>query len=145
MARRRKKRASYKRTRSRRMGAVKSQIMDIVGVAAGAAAGRIVASKLFPNMDEKLKNAAVIALGAFVFPRIVKGAIGANIGTGMVAAGSLGLLQNFNVIGAITDVLEVPVNVGAIEDNISVISGDNSVMAGDLSVMAGAEEEDYVY
>lgn len=144
MARRKKRKVSYRRS-GRRMGAVKSQIMDIVGIAAGAAAGRIVASKLFPNMDEKIKNVAVIALGSFVFPKLVKGGLGANIGTGMVAAGSLGLLQNFNVIGAINDVLEVPVNVGAVEDNISLISGDNSVMAGDIPVLAGAEEEDYVY
>lgn len=142
---RRKKRTSRRRGRSRKMGAVKTQIMDIVGIAAGAAAGRIVASKLFPNMDEKIKNVAVIALGSFVFPRIVKGSIGANIGTGMVAAGSLGLLQNFNVIGAINDVLEVPVNVGAVEDNISLISGTENVMAGDIPVLAGAEEEDYMY
>ena len=140
MARRKKRKVS--RRRSRRMGAAKSQIMDIVGLAAGAAAGTIVASKLFPNIDEKIKNAGVIAIGAFLMPKVLKGAMGQNLGNGMIAAGSIGLLKSFNVIGAVSDVLDVPVMVGAVEDNISLISGTDNVMAGDdIAVLAGAEEE----
>lgn len=143
MARRKKRKASYRR-RSRKMGAaaVKNKAMDIVGIAAGAAIASIVTSKLFPNMNEKIKNAAVIGLGAFLMPRVLKGAMGENLGNGMIAAGSIGLLKNFNVLGRITDVMEVPVTFGAVEDNISLISGTDSVMAGDdLAVLAGSEEE----
>lgn len=144
MARRKKRKVSRRRS-SRRMGAVKGQLMDIVGLAAGAAAGTIVATKLFPNMNEKLKHAGVIAIGAFLMPKVIKGAMGQNLGNGMIAAGSIGLLKNFNVIGAVSDMLEVPVMVGQVEDNISLISGTDSVMAGDdIAVLAGAEE-DYDY
>jgi hypothetical protein len=149
---RRKKRKATSRRRSRRMGAVKNQLMDAVTLTAGAVAGTIVASKLFPNIDEKIKNAAVIGIGAFLMPKVLKGAIGQNLGNGMIAAGGLGLLKSFNVIGAVSDMLEVPVQIGAVEDNISLISGTDSVMAGDrvmagddLSIMAGVDEEEYGY
>jgi len=139
---RRKKRKATSRRRSRRMGAAKGQIMDIVTLAAGAAAGTIVASKLFPNIDEKIKNAAVIGIGAFLMPKVLKGATGQNIGNGMIAAGSIGLLQNLKVLGAVSDMLEIPVMVGAVDNNISLISGTDGVMAGDdLAVMAGSDEE----
>lgn len=140
---RRKKRSSRKR--SRRMGATKmtGQLMNIVGLAIGAGAGKIVATKLFPNMDEKIKNVAVVGLGAFLFPKLIKGGMGQNIGAGMVASGTLGLLENFKVIQGVNDYLQIPVSVGAIDDNISVISGMDNVMAGDeLAVLAG-EDEDY--
>ena len=143
MARRKKRKVS--RRRSRRMGAAKGQIMDIVGIAGGAAIATILTSKLLPNLDSKIKNAAVIGVGAFLMPRVLKGAMGQNLGNGMIAAGSIGLLKEFNVIGAINDVMDVPVMVGAIDDNISLISGTDNVMAGDdIAVLAGSEE-DYDY
>jgi hypothetical protein len=156
MARRKK---SYKksgsRRRSRGMGAVSGNLMNIVGLVAGAAAGRIVATKLLPNIDSKIKNAGVIALGAFVFPKLIKGGLGSSIGAGMVAAGGLGVMQDFNVIGAIEDTLSIPLTVGEVPEDISLIAGDNDVMAGDndvmagdydsLSVMAGMEEEEEDY
>ena len=58
---RRKKRShkkSYsKRRRSSGMGAMGGGLMNIVGLVAGAAAGRIVATKLLPKIDSKIKNA----------------------------------------------------------------------------------------
>jgi hypothetical protein len=142
MARRKK---SYKKTRSRRrsrgMGAVSGNLMNIVGLVAGAAAGRIVATKLLPNIDSKIKNAGVIALGAFVFPKLIKGGLGSSIGAGMVAAGGLGVMQDFNVIGAIEDTLSIPLTVGEVPEDISLIAGDNDVMAGDNDVMAGDFDE----
>jgi hypothetical protein len=144
MARRKKRKVS--RRRSRRMGAAKGQIMDIVGIAGGAAIATILTSKLLPNLDSKIKNAAVIGVGAFLMPRVLKGAMGQNLGNGMIAAGSIGLLKEFNVIGAINDVMDVPVMVGAIDDNISLISGTDNVMAGDeIAVLAGSEEDEYDY
>jgi hypothetical protein len=144
MARRKKRKVS--RRRSRRMGAAKGQIMDIVAIAGGSAIATILTSKLLPNLDSKIKNAAVIGVGAFLMPRLLKGAMGQNLGHGMIAAGSIGLLKDFNVIGAVEDILDVPVMVGAVDDSISLISGTDSVMAGDdLSVLAGSDEEDYDY
>ena len=115
--------------------------MNAVGIVAGAAIGRIVANKLLPNLDSKLKNAGVIAIGAIAMPKLVKGDLGSSIGAGMVAAGGIGLLTDFQVIGAIEDTLSLPLTVGAVDENLSVIAGDG-VMAGDVSVIAGMEDDD---
>jgi len=123
------------------MGAVSGAMTNAIGIVAGAAIGRIVANKLLPNLDSKIKNAGVIAIGAIAMPKLVKGAWGSSIGAGMVAAGGIGLLSDFNVIGAIEDTLSLPLTVGAVEENLSVIAGDN-VMAGDISVIAGMDEDD---
>jgi len=141
---RRKKQSKKRSVRRRRssMGAASGAVMNAVGIVAGAAIGRIVANKLLPNLDSKIKNAGVIAIGAIVFPKLVKGALGSSIGAGMVAAGGIGLLSDFQVIGAIEDTLSLPMTVGNVDDNLSVIAGDDSVMAGDVSVIAGMEDDD---
>lgn len=141
---RRKKRKSYSR-RSRRMGAVGgTKLMDMLAVVGGAAAAGLLSQRLFPTMDEKIKNVAVVGVGSFLIPKVVKGSLGNALGMGMVAAGGLGLLRNFNVIQGVEDTLEIPVSVGEVEDNISVIAGDDSVMAGDddLAVLTGDDEDE---
>jgi hypothetical protein len=140
---RRKKQSKKRSVRRRRssMGAASGAVMNAVGIVAGAAIGRIVANKLLPNLDSKLKNAGVIVIGAIAMPKIVKSDLGASIGAGMVAAGGIGLLTDFQVIGAIEDTLSLPLTVGAVDENLSVIAGDG-VMAGDVSVIAGMEDDD---
>jgi hypothetical protein len=144
----RRKKSSKKRSSSRRrssMGAMGGALNNVIGIVAGAAVGRIVANKLLPNVDSKIKNAGVALLGAYGMPKLIKGSFGTSIGAGMVAAGGIGLLSDFGVVGAIEDTLSLPLTVGQVEDGISVIAGDDSVMAGDMSVIAGIEEEDDDY
>jgi len=144
----RRKKSSKKRSVRRRrssMGAMGGGLNNVLGIVAGAAIGRIVANKLLPNIDSKIKNAGVAILGAYGMPKLIKGSFGTSIGAGMVAAGGIGLLSDFKVIGAIEDTLSLPLTVGEVEDGISVIAGDDSVMAGDMSVIAGIEEEDDDY
>ena len=147
MARRKKRSAPSRRKKSRKMGAIgKSFLMDALGLVAGAAAARVLTSsgKILPNIDPRIKSAGVVAIGAY-FPKLLKGSLGQSIGSGMVAAGGLGLLQSTGVLGQIDDALEIPVSVMA-GDGLSVMAGDDlSVMAGyspdNLSVIAGMEEE----
>jgi len=136
---RRKRRSAPRRKRSSRMGAIgKGFIMDAAGLVVGAAAARVLTSspKILPNLDPKIKSAAVIAVGAF-FPKLIKGAFGKSVGDGMVAAGGLGLLQATNVLGAIDQAMEIPVSVMA-GDDLSVIAG---YQPDNLSVIAGMDEE----
>lgn len=136
---RRKKSRKVSRRRSRRVGAIgKGFFMDALGLIAGAAAGRVLTSsgKILPNLDPRIKSAGVVAIGAF-FPTILKGDLGKSIGSGMVATGGLGLLQATNVLGAVDDMLEIPVSVMA-GDDLSVISGYGQ---DDISVVAGMDEE----
>lgn len=145
MARRRKKSYSKSRRRGRVGAAGGGKLMDAVAVIGGAAAGSLLAQKLFPTMDEKLKNVAIAGLGIFLVPKVIKGSMGSALGMGLVASGGIGLLKNFGVISGVEDTLEIPVSVGEIDDNISVISGDDEVMAGDdeLAVLTGDDEDMY--
>ncbi len=141
---RRKRKTSRRRSSRRRMGAVgKANIQATLGIIAGAVAGRLVAKKLLPNVDERIKNAGVVVLGAAVFPRLIKGELGKAIGNGMVAAGGAGLVGSFiPALGQADDMIEFPVTVGEVPDNLSVIAGDEVMAGDDLSVMAGMDEDD---
>jgi len=139
MRRRKKRSAPARRRSSRKMGAFgKSFIMDAAGLIAGAAVARVLTSsgKILPNIDAKIKSAAVVAIGAF-FPKLIKGSFGQSVGNGMIAAGGLGLLQATNVLGAMDDAMEIPVSVMA-GDDLSVIAGYGQ---DNLSVIAGMDEE----
>ena len=140
----RKRKSSRRRRGGRRMGAPAGMLQSALGVIAGAVAGRLVAKKLLPNIDEKIKNAGVVVLGAMVFPRLIKGDLGKSIGAGMIAAGGSGLVSAFiPAIGAMDDTMEFPMTVGEVPDNLSVIAGDDDVMAGDdLTVLAGIEDDE---
>ena len=145
-----RKRKSHKRrsSRRRRIGAVgKTNIGAIAGLIAGAVAGRWVAkSSMVPIENDKIKNAAVVALGAFL-PKFWKGEISKAIGNGMIAAGGVGLVGSFvPALAGTDDTIEFPVTVGEIPDNLSVVAGGEDVMAGDdLQVLAGMDSEDDEY
>lgn len=131
--------------RRRRIGATGGKgygIMDAVGLVGGAAVARLLTTTdkvaFLANLDPKIKNAGVIAIGYF-FPKLVKQPIGKSIGAGMIAAGGLGLLQSTGVIGAMEDYLTVPISVMA-GDDLSVIAGYS---ADNLSVIAGDYSEEY--
>ncbi len=144
MARRKRKTSRRRRSGGRRMGSPAGMLQSALGVIAGAVVGKMVAKKLLPNVDERIKNAGVVVLGAAVFPRLIKGDLGKSIGAGMIAAGGAGLVGSFiPALGAIDDTMEFPVTVGEIPDNLSVIAGDDTVLAGDdLSVLAGFDEDE---
>ena len=139
MAKRRKKASS--RRRGRRMGAIgKAGIGQALGIVAGAVIGKKVAGML-PIGDERIKNAAVLAIGV-VFPTILKGDLGKALGNGMIAAGGAGLVGNLvPALGAV-DTMEFPVTVGEVPDNLSVIAGDDVMAGDDLAVLAGYEEDE---
>ena len=55
------------------------------------------------GMGGTLANAAPIAVGLY-FPKLLKGAAGVNIGTGMIVAGGLGLVQSTGVLAGVGNV-----------------------------------------
>jgi len=141
---RRKRKTTRRRRSGRRMGSPAGMIQSALGIVAGAVVGKLVATKLLPAVDQRIKNAGVLVLGAAVFPRLIKGDLGKAIGAGMIAVGGQGLVGSFiPAIGAMDDTMEFPVTVGEIPDNLSVIAGDDTVLAGDdLSVLAGFDEDE---
>lgn len=140
---RRKKRTTKRKTSRRRIGAVgKNNIMDLVALVGGAVAGRYVAKKVLPNVDERIKNAGVVALGLFL-PKFIKSSTGKAVGMGMIAAGGLGLAGSvLTAIAGTEDTIDFPMEIGEVEDGISVIAGDDVMAGDDLQVIAGMEDED---
>jgi len=117
----------------RRMSGIKSGIdmQNILGVVAGAVVAGYV-NKLIPaTMNDKIVSGGKIALGLAI-PKFLKGSLGAGIGSGMVAIGSVDLLKSF---GALSGDFDIPVING------DVLAGD--VLAGDdIPVINGLDDVD---
>jgi hypothetical protein len=132
--------------RRRKMsGGMSGMLMQAVGLVGGAVAARVLTTntKILPQVDSKIKDAAVIGLGLY-FPKLVKGPIGASLGAGMVAMGGLALIQSTGIIAGIDNMIPATFMAG---DDLSLIAGDLSVISGDysqdnLSVIAGDYSEE---
>jgi len=144
---RRKKSSKKRYSRKRSVGAIigKNSIMNVVGIAAGAAAGRIVSQKLeLGNLNPTVKSAGTIVLGMF-FPKLMKGSFGQSIGTGMIAAGALGVMQGTNILQGIDDVIDGFPMVGAFND-VGAIEYDDTMGASDEIMVddtMGAMDEEF--
>ena len=143
---RRKKSSKKRYSRRRRVGAIgKDALMDVVGIAAGAAAGRIVTQKIeFGGLNPTIKSAGTIVLGMF-FPKLLKGSFGQAMGTGMIAAGSLGILQETGVLKGIDDAIDGFPMVGAFND-VGAIEYDDTMGASDdimVDDTMGAMDEEF--
>jgi hypothetical protein len=146
MKKNQKKGKKHTTKRRRKMsGGMSGMLMQAVGLVGGAVAARVLTSstKILPQIDSKIKDAAVIGLGLY-FPKLVKGPIGSSLGAGMVAMGGLALIQSTGVIAGIDNMIPATFMAG---DDLSVIAGDLSVISGDysqdnLSVLAGDYNEE---
>lgn len=143
---RRKKSSKKRYSRRRSVGAIgKNSIMNVVGIAAGAAAGRVVSQKLnLGGLNPTVKSAGTIVLGMF-FPKLMKGALGQSIGTGMIAAGALGVMQGTGVLQGIDDAIDGFPMVGAFND-VGAIEFDDTMGASDdimVDDTMGAMDEEF--
>lgn len=87
-------------TRRRRVGAVGgSNVSTFAGVAVGALAARLIASKFLSTMDTKIQSA--IQVGAGVFLSMQKNPLVKGAGLGMLGAGVISAGQSFNLISGI--------------------------------------------
>lgn len=134
---RRKHRKSHKRRH--RMGATKgANIMSALGVVAGVTAGRLVTTKVQIGTPI-VRGAGVLILGMF-FPKLMKGAMGESIGSGMIAAGGLSLLQGAGVLGAIDGAIDYAYPmVGAFEDVGAIAYDDSNI--GEMDEISAEVDE----
>ena len=142
MARRksRTRKSTHRRKRSR-MGATGSNMTNILAMVAGAVAGRILQSKVLPNVDAKIKAVGQIAVG-LMLPRFVKNKLAAGIGTGMVINGSVTALTQFGVVSAIAGIgaSDYALDYVSGTDNLSVLAGDDSDMGfADQGIFSGTD------
>jgi hypothetical protein len=149
-----RKKHSKKRRRHRVSGIGRIGGMDFsqeLGTIIGAAGGGFLNKVIPASVNPKLSAALKIVAGAAV-RRTVKNNIGNGIGLGLVAVGSVELLQQLGVlngVGAPTDTDMMAVSLEGTDEEMGsvvlageeeVLSGDLSVMNGDLSVMNGEDE-----
>jgi hypothetical protein len=154
------KKRHHSKRRSSHMGAIGSTFGTLLTMGAGAIIGRIAQSKLQDKVNPKLVAGGQVALGIFL-PKLVKGKVGAGIGSGMAVNGIVTLANQFGVVSAISG-METSVDyVGndyAMDEmgyaNQSIAGDDSndemgfadSSIAGDLDegIMSG-DYEDYGY
>lgn len=138
-----RKKAKKTYRKKRRVGAIGgSNLTSVAGIVAGAIVGKMVVNKVLPNIDTKIKNAGVIAIGAFLMPRLLKGELGKALGNGMIAVGGAGLVGEFIPAIGQVDTIDFPVMVGEVPDNLSVVAGDDVMAGDDLQVLAGMDEDE---
>jgi len=138
MARRKttRKKTTTRRRTKRGMGAINVQntLMNIAGTMAGVAIAGYVSKMLPASIDDKIKIAIPIGVGAFL-PMVMKSDLGKNIGLGMISYGGSKLLTSFGIGAMEEDTFQIS------GDDLSVVAGDEYAMAGDEYAMAGDDEE----
>lgn len=148
----RRKKHTKKRHTSRRkhssMGAI--DVMNILGVAAGAVAAGYLDKVIPATINKKITAAGKIAVGVLL-PSLVKGGKMKNalagVGSGMIAVGSVDLLKSFGVLSGVEDDdLEIVLN-GGIDvlagDDLAVVNGDQDILAGDDLAVVNGMDYDY--
>jgi len=108
MAKKSKKPA--RRTARRRISGVGGDFMTkVAGALVGYVGGKMLAGKLMPSLDDKIKGAGIAAAGVFVVPRFIKGAMGEGLSIGLAVAGGDTLLRGTGLIaGMNSPVLYLP-------------------------------------
>lgn len=136
MAKRKAKKRTSRRRRSS-MGAVGTGMTQILGLLAGAVAGKMLRSKVLPNVDQKFKSIGEVAVGV-VLPRFVKNDFVKAMGAGMIVDGGTAALSSFGIlngIGADDTTVEF---IGA--DDIDTIAGVDETISGDDDMMSGSAD-----
>lgn len=146
-----RKRHAKKHRRSRRrghVGAVASDMTSIAGLLAGAIAGKLISSKLLPNVNPKYTALGQVAAG-LVLPRFVKNNFVKSMGAGMIVNGGMSALSSFGVLAGIgADDTNVEFIGGS--DEIQTIAGDDEIGytedmisgSADLETIAGIGEDE---
>ena len=97
MAKKSKKPA--RRTARRRISGVGGDFMTkVAGALVGYVGGKMLAGKLMPALDDKIKGAGIAAIGVLAVPRFIKGATGEGLSIGLAVAGGDTLLRGTGLI-----------------------------------------------
>jgi hypothetical protein len=136
------------------LGAI--DMSNVLGVIAGAVGGKLLDKIIPESIDAKIVSGGKIALG-LALPMFVKTGkakdVAAGIGSGLIAVGSVELLNSFGVLAGLgakdSDMLVVSLEgVDDIQvingvDDINVINGlGEDVLAEDVLAMAEGDEDD---
>lgn len=153
MANRKKTHHGKKSHHSRRMSGVKGGgvAMEVLAIAGGAIAAKFLTKALAGKVNDKVLSGIVLAGGVFL-PKFVKGDFGKGLGAGMIATGSIGMLNSFGVLQGIgapddsytmefisgTDELHTISDAGELDhENEFAMAGAG---VGELTVLSGVDD-----
>lgn len=151
MAKKRKKKSHGRRRRVSGVGNTSEILMQVAGVAAGAVAANFIGKGIGANLNPKIVAAGQIGAGIFL-PKLVKGSLGAGIGNGMIAVGTISLLQNFGVIKGVGASDEITFSSVSGTDELPLIGMDDEMMVsgmddeesmGEVSLISGMDDDGY--
>ncbi len=109
MAKRKKAKKTGSRPSRRRVSGIGDGFMPIIGGIAGVAAAGMIGKALAGKVDNKVLGLGLLAVGALVVPKMIKGPLGAGLAVGVGAAGGKTALEGFGVsIGSVSDFYRVP-------------------------------------
>ena len=128
------KKRHHSKRRSSHMGAIGSTFGTLLTMGAGAIIGRIAQSKLQDKVNPKLVAGGQVALGIFL-PKLVKGKVGAGIGSGMAVNGIVTLANQFGVVSAIS----------GMETSVDYVGGDDEIGYADSSIAGEYGEDEMGY
>lgn len=115
--------------RRRRVSGVGDSFTPIIGGLAGVAAAGMISKAVGGKVDNKILGLGLVALGALVVPKMIKGPLGAGLAVGVGAAGGKTALEGFGVsIGSVADFYRVP-----------TINGMRRVNGSARQMLAGVE------
>jgi hypothetical protein len=142
------KKRTHRRKRAH-MGAIGGTLGTLLTMGLGAIAGRLVQGKLESKVNPKLLAGGQVVAGMFL-PKLVKGKIGAGIGSGMAVNGIVTLANQFGIVSAISGTDTELEYVGEYDgDDMgyadSSIAGDldEGIMSGYADTSIAGMSEDY--
>lgn len=103
MAKRKAKKPTTRRRR-RSVGALavnKDLMTQAAGALVGFVGGQMIAAKLAPNLDKKIKGIILAAAGVIGVPMFLKNSLGKGISLGLTTAGGVQVLQSTGIISGI--------------------------------------------
>ena len=130
-----RKKVTKRPTRRRRVSGVGSDFMkEAVGALGGYVVAKMLAQKIMPNLDDKIKGAALAGIGVLVIPKMISGALGKGLSIGLVVGGGDLVLRSAGIISGIEDMMYVPyqINGAGIDQSVNGMgnNGINQMVAG---------------
>lgn len=121
-----RKKTNHRRRRRSVSGFGKtSTLINIAGIAAGAVVAKLLSTQLGKSgkIEPKLISGGQLLLGVFL-PQFFKGPIGVGMGAGLIAVGSMSLLQGFGVLQGIGNNWQNYALNGGVGNGLTIIGRD---------------------
>lgn len=99
------KKAPRRKSSRRVSGLANGMLAKVGGALVGYVGARMISEKVLPNLDGKIKGAAVAAAGIFLVPKVLKNQLGEGLAIGFGVAGGHMVLQSTGLLAGVSNYL----------------------------------------